>query len=304
MKSNQLSQTAAFVAIKFFGLTQIDSFRSIFDDSVIQFYENLLDSLPAPFRFYRYWLKFGWVRAFYIWGEELLLPGDLLHVVARKWYIQQMTQQFVEEGYKQIIVLGAGFDHLAYYYANRGVSCFEFDTPYMTVLKRNFFIRNYPGQHHPRIVQAFLPKDKIRDLLPRHIDPEKKTLIIAEGFFDYLEAETVEQSLADINNFFSHKPALISTHFALDELPYFYQKVFEISVKLVGEKLQFHTPMKELKFILRKHGFKISQLYDSEDIRANLSEKLSTGLPVLGGFYVFSAIDESISAKNPPLNSP
>lgn len=290
MKSDQLSQTAAFVAIKFYGLTRIGSFRSSFDDSIIHFYEHLVETLPAPFKFYRYWLKFDWVRSFYILGEELLLPGDLLHVVARKWYIQQMAQKFVDQGYEQIIVLGAGFDHLAFYYAQQGLSCYEFDTPYMSVLKRRFFIKNYPSQRYPKIIQAYLPKDNFGDLLPKHIDPHKKTLIIAEGFFDYLELETVEDSLIELNNFFSHKPALISTHFALDELPLFHQKVFELSVRMVGEKLQFNTTMNDLNILLGKHNFQISQLYDSEQIRDNLSKKFSTTLPVLGGFYVFSAI--------------
>jgi len=290
MKSDQISQTAAFVAIKFYGLTKIDSYRSIFNNSIIHFYENLVKSLPAPFKFYHFWLKFSWIRYLYIWGEELLLPGDLLHVVARKWYIQKIAQQFVEKGYTQLVVLGAGFDHLAFHYCQQGLSCFEFDTPYMSVLKRRFFIDNYPDQPHPRIIQTYLPEDDIGIMFDRHLDPDKKTLIVAEGFFDYLEPETVADSLNELNNFFSHKPALISTHFALDELPLFHQKVFEISVRLVGEKLQFHTSMDDLNTMLSEHGFQISQLYDAEDIRIDLSDKLSTTLPVLGGFYVFSAI--------------
>lgn len=289
MKSDQLSQTAAFIAIKFYGLTQNDSYRSIFDHSIIRFYESLVDSLPAPFKFYHFWLKYRWVRAFYIWSEEKLLPGDLLHVVARKWYIQRMAEKAISRGCEQLIVLGAGFDHLAFHYAQKEVASFEFDAPYMSGLKSRFLEEKYPDQRHPTIIQAFLPTDSLSKLLTEHVDPHKKTVIVAEGFFDYLESDTVIDLLSDLKDFFSHKPTLISTHFALDELPAFHQKVFEWSVKIVGEKLQFHTPMPALKRLLNEQGWQIVQLYDSDDISGELDKKIETSLPVLKGFYVFTA---------------
>jgi len=290
MKSDQLSQTAAFVAIKFYGLTQIDSYRSIFDNSDIQFYENLVKSLPAPFKFYHFWLKYRWVRAFYIWSEEKLLPGDLLHVVARKWYIQRMADKIIDQqGYEQLLVLGAGFDHLAFHYAQKEVASFEFDAPYMSGLKNSFLKKMYPDRPHPTIIQAYLPTDSLSELLTEHIDPNKKTLVVAEGFFDYLESDTVTDLLANLKDFFTYKPTLISTHFALDELSPFHRKVFEWSVKIVGEKLQFHTPMPKLKKLLSEQGWQIRQLYDSKDIREELYKKILTSLPVLKGFYIFMA---------------
>ncbi|MGD8426721.1 MAG: class I SAM-dependent methyltransferase [Balneolaceae bacterium] len=289
MKSNQLSQTAAFVAIKFYGLTQIHSYRSIFDHSVIVFYEKLIKSLPLPFRFYHFWLRFHWVRAFYVWAEEKLLPGDLLHVVGRKLYIQRLTEELLSKGYEQLIVLGAGFDHLAFYYSRQGVPCFEFDAPYMSELKRQFLKEQYPLETHPTIIEAHIPNDHLERLLQKHIDPHKKTIIVAEGFFDYLDSETVTKLLIQLRNFFSHNPALITTHFALNELSFFYRKVFQSSVTMVGEKLQFHTSMNDFKKLLEKQGFRISQLFDSKDIRADIAKKLSTSLPILKGFYIFMA---------------
>lgn len=291
MKADQLSQTAAFVAVKFYGMTRMKEFRSLFDDSITSFYDRLVQTLPAPIRYYHYWLQFKGVRKLYIWSEELMLPGDLLHVIARKWHIQQMVGDHVDTGYEQIIVLGAGFDHLGYYYTQKGVPCFEFDAPYMANLKRSFLTEQYSGQTHPKIINLHLPGDQIGNLLAtqQDIDPQKKTIVVAEGFFDYLDANTVSDSLHQLNAYFSQTPALISTHFALEELSAFHRRVFKSSVQMVGESLQFNASMDEFSRLLESEGFTMHQLTDSQEIRDSLSHLIKIKLEILDGFYVLQA---------------
>lgn len=291
MKADQLSLTAAFLAVKFYGLNRIKKFSSLFDDSVIRFYDQLVQTLPSPIRYYHFWLKFGWVRKLCIWSEELLLPGDLLHVVARKWLIQKMTQQLRDEGYKQLIVLGAGFDHLAFYFADQGLASFEFDAPHMAKRKRRFLKDWYPNRTHPVIIPAHLPADKISSLFSEHpdLDPHKKTIIVAEGFWDYLPPKTVSLSIRQACSYFSHKPALISTHFSLDELPKFHRWVFENSVQMVGEKLQFSTSVNGFEQLLNEGGFDIRQLFDSQEISEKLNHCFNTDLAMLQGFYILLA---------------
>ena len=291
MKPDQLSQTAAFVAIKFYGLSRIEEFQSLFDESIVSFYDQLSRSLPPPLRYYHYWLKFRWVRRLYIWSEELLLPGDLLHIVARKWYIQRLATQLVEDGYEQLIVLGAGFDHLAFYFSQQDLPCYEFDAPHMASIKQQFFEDSYPGKKHPDIISAHLPEDSLETEFRRHpeIDPDKKTIVIAEGFFDYLKPETVERSLNQIKHHFTHNPVLISTHFALNELSAFYRWVFKSSVNLVNEQLQFGSSVEEFRRLLSNAEFEVRQLYDAQEISAEMKERTGTNLPVLAGFYVLLA---------------
>lgn len=291
MKSDQISQTAAFVAIKFYGLTRIKTFRSLFDQSVVDFYDRLVQALPAPLKYYHFWLRSGWVRKLYIWSEELLLPGDLLHVVARKWKIQHMTNQLVDKGYKQIIVLGAGFDHLAYYYSQKGLSCFEFDSPHMAALKHQFLNDHYPDRPHPEIIPSHLPENKIGTQLLEHpdINSEKKTIVIAEGFFDYLAPAIVGLTLRQIQSFFSNDITLVGTHFALGELSKFHRWVFKNSVRIVGEQLEFNTSAETFRQILKDKGFTTCQLFDSHQISDKISERIKTSLTLLKGFYLFKA---------------
>ena len=288
MKPDQLSQTAAFVAIKFYGLSRIPRFQSLFDASVIDFYDRLVRSLPAPFCYYHYWLRLGWVRRLYMWSEELLLPGDLLHVVGRKWHLQQMTQQLVDEGYEQLVVLGGGFDHLGYYYSQQGLQCTEIDAPHMARLKQRFLTEEYPSASKPHITGQLLPHDNLAQLLQNSssIHPQKKTMVVAEGFFDYLKPATVDQILQHIDDYFSHRPALLSTHFALDELPWFYRTVFKNSVRLVNEQLELHASMPQFERMLAKHGWDITQRLDSQQIRNTMQRRSGTNLPMLGGFYL------------------
>ncbi|WP_138429899.1 class I SAM-dependent methyltransferase [Fodinibius saliphilus] len=288
MKADQLSQTAAFLAIKFYGLSRFDSFRSLFDDSVIIFYERLVKTLPAPNRYYHFWLQFRWVRKLYIWSEELLLPGDLLHVVARKWYIHRMVKKSIAEGSKQLIVLGAGFDHLAHHYSQQDIYCIECDVPYMAKRKKAFLRQFYPNSQHPLIVEAFLPKDQLVDIFENHpeVDPNKKTTIVAEGFFDYLNSNTVHSLLKGLKQHFTSTPTLISTHFDLNELFPFHQHIFKSSVKLVGEELQLQKSINEFKDLLSEIGYRLNRHYDCQTIREEITKHCNTDLPLLSGFHI------------------
>ena len=289
MDNDQLSQTAAFVAIKFYGLTRSDLFQSLFDESIINFYDRLVQSLPAPLCYYHYWLKFGWVRRLYIWSEELLLPGDLLHVIARKWYLKGLIDQLVDQGYKQMIVLGGGFDHTATVYTAQGLRCVELDTPYMTRLKKQFLAERYPNAPHPEFISCLLPGNRLDTHFSDQpaVDPDQKTIIIAEGFFDYLTADTVTASLDQLFGYFSHNPAILGTHFALDELPYFHRWIFTNSVRMVGENLEFHTTMEDFKEMIASYKEINCQVYDSHQINNEINQHINTKLPLLKGFYLF-----------------
>ncbi|WP_445666066.1 class I SAM-dependent methyltransferase [Fodinibius sp. AD559] len=288
MKPDQLSKTAAFIAIKFYGLTRLPTFRSLFNDPVINFYNRTVRSLPFPLNYYHYWLKFDWVRQLYIWSEELLLPGDLLHIIARKYYIRQLVNELIDDGYEQIVVLGAGFDDLAFAYSQKGLSCFELEVPHMAKYKKQFLNQYYPERSHPDIISTHLTDNKQK--LPLNsrfnINSDLKTIIVAEGFFDYLQADLVENILTQIQDYFSGTPALICTHFALDELPTLQKLSFKTGVKTVGEELKLHHNIKEFRTLLTRNGFSINRHYDHTSMANELQKLTGTELSVLKGFYL------------------
>lgn len=291
MKSDQLSKTAAFIAIKFYGLTRIPAYRSLFEDSKVAFYERVVQSLPSPLNYYHYWLKYDWARRLYTWSEELLLPGDLLHIIARKYYIQQLVHELKEDQFKQIVVLGSGFDDLAFTYSQQGISCFEFDVPRMAKHKQQFFNRYYPNSKYPDIISHHLSEDQQKLPLRSHsnIDPNKKTIIIAEGFFDYLRTDLVDSILGQIKSFFHQTPALITTHFALNELSLHHRWSFKTGVKTVGEELKLHQNINEFQKMLVRNGLIIKKQFDPQSMATELHQITGTELPILKGFYLLVA---------------
>lgn len=290
MKSHQLSKTAAFIAIKFYGLTRIEAFQQLFDDSVILFYEQVVKNLPVPLCYYHYWLKHNWVRRLYIRFEELFLPGDLLHIIARKWYIRKQITELRNDGFEQIIVLGSGWDDLGFTFTQKKCACFEFEAPLMAKQKRQFLNTCYPGKQHPIIVESYLPKNQISDQITEHpkIDHHKKTIIIAEGFFDYLKRDTVVQMLSRIQNYFSDL-TLISTHFALDELFMLHRWSFKAGVKSVGEDLQLNSTIADFRKMVSECDLRIQTEINRKEMTTSLRHKTGTQLSVLQGFYLVVA---------------
>ena len=288
MKPDQLSKTASFIAIKFYGLTRIPTFQSLFDDSVVNFYDRVVQSLPSPLNYYHYWLKHHWIRQLYIWSEELLLPGDLLHIIARKFYIRQFVNELMDDGYEQVIVLGAGFDDLALTYSQKGFSCFELEVPHMAKLKQQFIHRYYPDSKHPEIISAHLTESQQK--LPfgsnSNIQRDKKTILIAEGFFDYLHTDLVGTILNQMQDYFLDNPALITTHFALNELPVHHRWSFKTGVKAVGEELKLHQDINEFRKLLTKNDYVIEKQLDHRTMALRLQQKIGTDLPMLQGFYL------------------
>jgi O-methyltransferase involved in polyketide biosynthesis len=288
MKPDQLSKTAAFIAIKFYGLTRIPAFKTLFDDSVINFYDRVVRSLPSPLKYYHYWLSYNWVRRVYIWAEELLLPGDLLHIIARKYYIRQLVDELQHDGYEQIVVLGAGFDDLALTYSQKGFSCFELDVSHMAKHKQQFLNRYYPDSRHPDIISTHLTENQQQ--LPfgndSAINRDKKSIIVAEGFFDYLQTDLVENILTRVQHYFSDSPALISTHFALNELPVHHRWSFKSGVKTVGEELNLHHDIRQFRKLLTRNNFPIATQFDQQAMASELHQKTGIELPMLQGFYL------------------
>lgn len=290
MKLTHLSQSAAFIAIKFYGLTRDERYRALFEEETIRYYEKMVSFLPAPLSYYHYWLQFKWARLFYIAAEETLLPGDLLHILARKRFVERMTDVLLKEGYEQILILGSGLDHLGLRYARTNKPTIEIDTLRMSQYKQAFMDQHYPHAKHPHLLGCNLSEQPLSQILAHQeiLSPEKKTVVIAEGFFDYLPPSDVHNTLSTLQDFFS-SPAITSTHFALDELSPLHRWIFQTSLRLAGEPLQFHTSMDEFEQILNGHHLQLSSCYGTDDLATRLNTQVEINLPLLKGFYLFTA---------------
>lgn len=291
MKPDQLSNTAAFIGIKFYGLTRDQRYRDLFDDEIIQFYDKLIQFLPAPLHYYHRGLKLKILRRFFTFWEELLLPGDLMHIILRKWYLSRWVEQLRKNDFRQMLVLGAGFDHLASINAPRNIYSVELDTSRMIRLKRNFLVSNSYDHLNLNLQEAFFPDDALDDILgsKTKLDAAAKTIVVAEGFFDYLSPQTSADILTQLNSYFKGPLRLLSTTFALQELSGFRGFVYRNSIKLAGETLKLSLDKDGYVTFLKNHGFDIKKLIGKHEMQAEVLEPYNINYPILDGFYLIEA---------------
>src|SRR5690606_36898995 len=116
-------------------------------------------------------------------------------------------------------------------------------------------------------------------------NPKKKTLCVAEGFFDYLSLVSSEQILEDIKSLNSVNN-LLTTFFSLHELNLFHRYVFTTGVSLVGEILKFKLIKNEFVQFLEKLDFSLDEQLSHQEMQHDLVKNAEMKLPVLKGFYV------------------
>jgi methyltransferase (TIGR00027 family) len=136
--------------------------------------------------------------------ERLLLPGIIAHYLLRKRRIELAVREAITSGVSQVIVLGAGFDTLAWRLHTEfpQVSFWEIDH-HATQNVKHRALEDRTNFH-------FLPLDLAKEPLAPHLmeypvfSVERPSIFIAEGLTMYLSAERVSMLLKDIAGLAGH----------------------------------------------------------------------------------------------------
>ncbi len=289
MASHKLSYTASYIAIKFYGLTLDERIGNHFSTATKNFYRNLVAFLPSHLSWYQNSLSKSFWRKLFIASEELLLPGDLMHIICRKYYIEQLIDEALSEGISQVVVLGAGFDHNGKFKANEKATFFDIDTPYMVEQKEDF-LRDFGyknSNHH--VCSIDVEEQNLVDVLTHHpdFDSTKPTLYLAEGFFDYLSLSTTKQVLEQMRSL-TPNHQLVTTLFALEELNFFYRSSFTSGVAMVGETLKLPLNRTEFIQLMKDHQYTLQQEISHQQMYDDLVCSTGLNLPVMKGFYILT----------------
>lgn len=288
--ANNLSLTASYIAVKFYGLTLNPKIATFFNSDTLSFYEDVVRYLPKKLSWNHKALRSRFWRNFFVWWEELLLPGDLMHIISRKYYVEKSIKKAFENGYEQLVVLGSGFDHNAFISAKKGFHSFEIDTPSMIdhkkkMLSQSGFVSDYlhlcPIDPSSQNIEEVLLKTDL-------FDPGKKTIFLAEGFFDYLSLESVHAILQNLKEF-SNDFKLISTFFDLAELNPFHRFMFTSGVAMVGETLKLPLSKKEFLSLMEEFEISTESQTSYSEIEQTLISNMNLDLPVLKGFYIIES---------------
>jgi len=282
-----ISHTAAFIAVKLYGLTRDPKAASHFSPEILDYYEHLIQRLPKHLSWYHTSLKSSLMRNFFIFSEELLLPGDLMHILCRKYYVGKLVQGLVDEGYEQIVNLGAGFDHLGAFHSRQEMPVFEVDFVSMIDQKKAFLEAERFLNKNLHLVSCDISKERVAEKLRLHpqFEPMKKTIFVAEGFFDYLDLIPSERLVEDIGSMHP-KNKLVTTFFSLDELNAFHRWVFRAGVSMVGESLKFKITRDEFVELLEELNLELETEIPHQDMKSDFVQRIDSRLPVMKGFYV------------------
>lgn len=140
-------------------------------------------------------LRWRWARRSLMAAERFLLGGIFAHYLARKRWIEREVRRAMLDGIRQVVVVGAGFDALAWRLREEraDVRLFEIDHPATQAAKRAA-LGSADGLH-------FLPADLTSELpavvLSRHpkFRADEPTAVIAEGLTMYFDAPRVLELL-------------------------------------------------------------------------------------------------------------
>ncbi len=287
MKKQQSSLTAEGIAL----VRALESDKPAGERICYDPYAKYLTS-PALTLLMKFFFKTGYA--------ERRGPGIREFLVARCRYIDDYLQSCIEDGIRQLVILGAGFDSRAYRFeALKGrVKVFEVDHPATQKVKIERLKKVLPVlPGHVVYVSVDFETDTLEQRLSESgYDEGLKTLFIWEGVVCYLTPEAVDGTLAFVAN---HSGAG-----SLVVFDYIYSSVVDGTVRRgeaeamrrnarwSGEGLVFGIPEGTIKQFLEQRGFEQVQDADAGFLTKTYFTGVNQNKRVAPGYAIVHATVE------------
>lgn len=144
------------------------------------------------------------------------LPGASNSVVARVRYFDDFVKKSINEGFEQLVIMGAGYDSRAYRIEGMGkLKVFEVDHPDTQKVKMEKIrkIFNSLPNHVIYVSVDLATEDLGQKLQDTGYDRSKKTLFLMEGLLYYLPPKFVDGILSFISTKSSKGSAILFDYF-------------------------------------------------------------------------------------------
>lgn len=190
MQKNTASETAEGVAAyRAIESKQPESHRVIYDPYAHIFLGDKWGKMvSSPF--------LNWLGMLY---GKIKFPGFYASVIARVRFINECVKECFPDDFKQLVILGAGYDMSAFCFQDilSNAHVFEVDHPITQehkMSKINERVKTVPD--NITYVPINFESDDLKEVLIKAgYQPSLKTLFIWEGVVYYLEKETIQQTL-------------------------------------------------------------------------------------------------------------
>jgi methyltransferase (TIGR00027 family) len=237
-------------------------------------------------------------RAYVQYNERRMFPGISVHNATRKRWIEDQARQALAAGCTQVVVLGAGYDTLAYRLHRQlpQVRWWEIDHPATQGRKRTALARHGGVQGN----LTLLPVDFTRQTLAATLqktpgyDRNALTLFIVEGVLMYLSEQDVVQLLRTVQAFSGPQSRLVGTALAPAPdgrlyVPGTSPRVNQ-QLRRMGEAYHWGLAPAGLPAFLAANGFKATAVRWVREVLPDYLPNPPARLRLLDGEYLFTAL--------------
>ena len=194
---------------------------------------------------------------------EALMPGVNGALVARIRFIDECLKDALESGFKQLVIVGAGYDTRAYRVpgVKERLKVFEIDHPLTQGVKVDTLKQIFGAlPDHVTYVSVEFGKDRLNDKLRQAgYDAGQKTLFIIEGLLMYLPPAAVEGLLAFVCQASGPGSALVADTFSTAVVsgssPLPEARMLKQFVENEGAVLQFGIGEEKEEAFFKSRGF-------------------------------------------------
>ncbi len=194
---------------------------------------------------------------------EALMPGVNGALVARIRFIDECLKDALESGFKQLVIVGAGYDTRAYRVpgVKERLKVFEIDHPLTQGVKVDTLKQIFGAlPDHVSYVSVEFGRDRLNDKLRQAgYDAGQKTLFIIEGLLMYLPPAAVEGLLAFVCQASGPGSALVADTFSTAVVsgssPLPEARMLKQFVENEGAVLQFGIGEEKEEAFFKSRGF-------------------------------------------------
>lgn len=280
MRKNQSSLTAAGIALA----RAVESERPA--DVRICYDPYARRFVPVwMYRAFSFFIKTGYAE----WRG----PGVNGFLVARDRYIDDVLQGFLNEGFQQLVLLGAGYDSRPYRFdlADR-VKTFEVDHP-ATQSEKLAKLRDIFGSAPSHVVYVpidFNTQTLEECLLASGYDPNLKSFFIWQGVSMYLTDEAVDATLYFVTHHAGQGSAIVFDYLYREVLDGIRQQNEVGNMRryrfMTGEGLTFGIPEGTVETFLEARGFRQVKDVNAADLKSAYFTGKNAGRAVVGGYGI------------------
>jgi methyltransferase (TIGR00027 family) len=195
---------------------------------------------------------------------DQMMPGVNGAIVARIKFIDEYLLDCIEKGFKQVVIIGAGYDTRAYRFpeVKENLKVFEVDHPATQQVKISTIkeIFGTPPDHVIYVPVIFGVDRLDKNLLENGYNPDLKTLFIVEGLLMYVPPPAVDGLLSFVVDASGPGSSFVADYFTNSVIagtsPLKEALVLRQFVENEGAPLQFGIEEHKVKAFFEDRGFK------------------------------------------------